>query len=144
MPHLLQRRASEEEGFTLIELLVVIMIIGILAAIAMPMFLNQRGKAQDAEAKMQVRTMQTAEETVYSEDQSYAAGVLAKLEVIEPSLRSGKAVPSVIGTPGDETYTVRSTSVSGSTFTITKDADGTVTRSCSGIAQYGCPSNGSW
>ena len=56
----LHERAQNEKGFTLIELLVVILIIGILAAIALPAFLNQRGKAQDTEAKSEARTMQTA------------------------------------------------------------------------------------
>ena len=67
----LRNRAQDEKGFTLIELLVVILIIGILAAIALPAFLNQRGKAQDTEAKSQVRTMQTAEETYYTDEQTY-------------------------------------------------------------------------
>ena len=63
MLHKLRQRAQNEKGFTLIELLVVILIIGILAAIALPAFLNQRGKAQDTEAKSEARTMQTAMET---------------------------------------------------------------------------------
>ena len=60
----LRQRASNEKGFTLIELLVVILIIGILAAIAIPSFLNQKGKANDASAKELARTAQTAAETV--------------------------------------------------------------------------------
>ena len=64
----LRRRAEDEKGFTLIELLVVILIIGILAAIAIPAFLNQKGKAYDSNAKSDARTAATAEETYYTDN----------------------------------------------------------------------------
>ena len=67
----LRARIQDEKGFTLIELLVVILIIGILAAIALPAFLNQREKAQDSTAKSDVRTAQTAMETYYTDNQTY-------------------------------------------------------------------------
>ncbi len=69
----LRSRAQDEKGFTLIELLVVILIIGILAAIALPAFLGQRARAQDTEAKTSVRQGQTAMETFYTDNQTYSA-----------------------------------------------------------------------
>jgi type IV pilus assembly protein PilA len=143
MLHKLRKRAQDEKGFTLIELLVVILIIGILAAIALPAFLNQRGKAQDTEAKEQVRTAQTAMESYYTDNQSYANADLPALKAIEPTLAQGKAVLSEPAAPTATTYSVSSKSANGDTFTITKAADGTVARSCTGTAGN-CPSSLTW
>jgi type IV pilus assembly protein PilA len=140
----LRRRAEEEQGFTLIELLVVILIIGILAAIAIPAFLNQRGKAYDASAKSQVRTAQTAAET-YSTDNNgdYTAMTKADLVSIEPTLNSTQGAtlgnPSGLSATG---YTLTSTAAhTGDTFTIAV-AGGVVTHTCTGTGG-GCV-NGSW
>jgi prepilin-type N-terminal cleavage/methylation domain-containing protein len=81
----IHKRMKGEKGFTLIELLVVIIIIAILAAIAIPTFLGQRQKAQDAAAKSLVRNAMTALESAYVDARTYAvtAGVLT---AIEPSI----------------------------------------------------------
>src|SRR3954468_13673456 len=63
---------EKDQGFTLIELLVVIIIIGILAAIAIPVFLNQRKKAVDASIKSDLRTVAAEMETQFTDTQLYA------------------------------------------------------------------------
>jgi type IV pilus assembly protein PilA len=85
----LRQRTSDEGGFTLIELLVVILIIGILAAIAIPALLSQKSKAYDSSAKTLAQTSQTAMETYSTENGgSYVGGTLAKLDEIEPSINT--------------------------------------------------------
>ena len=143
MLYRLRQRSKEEAGFTLIELLVVILIIGILAAIALPAFLNQRGKAQDTEAKEQVRTAQTAMESYYTDNQSYVNADVPALTGIEPTLGQGKATLTEPAAPAAGNYSLMSTSANGDTFTITKAANGTVARTCTGT-KGNCPSSGTW
>ncbi|MGZ4610089.1 MAG: prepilin-type N-terminal cleavage/methylation domain-containing protein [Actinomycetes bacterium] len=71
----IRKAQEEEEGFTLIELLVVIIIIGILAAIAIPVFLSQRKKGFDAGAKADLRNVGTLEETYLTDNSVYATAL---------------------------------------------------------------------
>jgi type IV pilus assembly protein PilA len=141
----LHKRLRREEGFTLIELLVVILIIGILAAIAIPAFLSQKGKGEDAGAKSAAREVQTAMETYYTDNQTYVGADQAALRDIEASLSSGAGAsinPSGQSATG---YTLTSTSKTGNTFTIVKNTDGTVTRSCTRTnTKGGCPTSLAW
>jgi type IV pilus assembly protein PilA len=141
----LRSRAQDEKGFTLIELLVVILIIGILAAIALPAFLGQRARAQDTEGKTSVRQGQTAMETFYTDNQTYVA-TKAQLVDIEQSLAAAPGNSFTVVNSAADSYTLSVQSKTNNVFTIAKAADGTVTRSCTrtGTTKGGCPTSLSW
>jgi type IV pilus assembly protein PilA len=148
MLYRLRQRSADESGFTLIELLVVILIIGILAAIAIPSFINQKGKANDAAAKSQARTGETAAETYATENSgSYASISAAKLQAIEPTLKdtSGAKFKEAVETESGAGYKVVSEAAStGDTFTIERNKEGEITRSCATAGKNGCPTGGKW
>ena len=123
----IRRFRKGEKGFTLIELLVVIIIIAILAAIAIPTFLGQRQKAQDAAAKALVRNARTAIEAYFVDYQSYAssAAMTTAVHNIEPSINFS-VVANVVTNAG----VITPANVTASTVGNNVNYDGTASTFC--------------
>src|SRR5688500_5663454 len=137
----LRERSQGEGGFTLVELLVVMLILGLLAAIAIPSFFNQRDKARDADAKTSVRTAQTAMET-YATDHNGTytpTPTQAQLTAIENTLSNVPAGDmTIVSTDDSYTLTVDSSNAPN-TFSISRADTGSLTYPCTVADSDGCP-----
>jgi type IV pilus assembly protein PilA len=148
MLHRLRHRAEDEKGFTLIELLVVILIIGILAAIAIPTFLNQKSKANDASAESLARNAATAMETYATNNNgSYANATPAQLNQITPALSTTVSTTQAYLSAASGTGTSYSISAISPTDTATftlSNTNGTEAFTCTPANTGACNAGGSW
>jgi type IV pilus assembly protein PilA len=142
---------DRESGFTLIELLVVMLILGILAAIAIPAFFTQREKANDAQAKSMVRSAQTAAETYATDNGGLYTGLdKTDLPLIEETITEtvSTSKPYLLSaTPIDTDKGYEVTVKSGATaneFTIKRTEAGVTSFTCITKGNAGCPADGSW
>lgn len=121
---------EKEKGFTLIELLVVVIIIGILSAIAIPVFMNQRQKAVDAGIKSDIRTVANEVESYYVDEQEYPAtidtSVAGEVSIGDQTVQLSDDATTITYTKNDESYVITGVNLTkGSKLKFTYDsADG--------------------
>jgi type IV pilus assembly protein PilA len=118
---------ADVRAFSIVELLVCMLIIAIMAAIALPAFLDQRAKGEDAEAKLALSTAVIALDTYAVTESTYDA-TREELEAIEPALAEARNL-RVDGTAVG--FELREDSAGGREFTLARSAAGSVTRDCS-------------
>ncbi|MGH2864978.1 MAG: type IV pilin protein [Solirubrobacteraceae bacterium] len=138
----LRRCSKGQSGFTLVEILVVILIVGILAAIAIPAFLSQKSKAYDSSAKTLAQTAQTAMEAYAAENNGeYTGATKAKLKKLEPSINTtdGNEAKLEATKVSAKEYTVTAVAANtGDKYSIKRSSNGELEHTCTS-KDHGCP-----
>ena len=133
---------ANQLGFTLVELLVTMLVLGLLAAVAIPEFFSQVHRASDAEAKVAARTAETAIEAYATDhDGHYTGADSAALRAIEPTLNGANVAVDLAEA---DRYQLSATSSTGNAFHVIRNPNGTFDLTCEPPGDAGCPAGGEW
>lgn len=147
----IRERTHAEKGFTLIELMAILLILGILAAIALPNFIGQKEKGEDVTAKADARNVVAAVESCQTDTQSYSeCDTLAELAAAgsNPNValtdEVGRRAGAVSISATEKTYTISGYSRGGNRFVVEKTSAGEMARACTTGGTGGCKPGDLW
>jgi len=138
------RFARQQDGFSLVEVLVVIVIVGLLAAIALPMFLSHQKSGRDATAKSDARNLSFEVEACNAEEKDFTRCDETS-ELGQTGLAIGTGAGEVrVSAATSSSYTVEARSQTGNRFRISRDDEGTRRYTCDDAGKAGCRTGGEW